>query len=155
MSTHDITDRAFYAALAHLMNSQPERYRVLGDCDMSAVFTLQRDAAAGGDINIQLVFAELACDAVDTISADEARLADFRLEGPVAEWQAMFDDIVANGRASGEWTINSLALRGDRIALEGDDPMGLDKFSRFIQTLQEFLDGAGRLGAELAATAAS
>ena len=154
MTTADITQRAFYEGLAHLMNSQPERYRVLGDCDMTTVFTLERPEADGGDIHLQLVFAELACDAVDMISADEARLADFRLEGPVGEWQTMFDDIVANGRASGEWTINSLALRGDRIRIEGDDPMGLDKFSRFNQTLQEFLDGAGRLGAELAASAA-
>ena len=45
----------------------------------------------------------------------------------------------------GLYTINSLALMGDRIRCEGDDPMGLDKFSRFNQTLQEFFDGARHL----------
>ena len=60
----------------------------------------------------------------------------------------MFDDIVANGTASGRQTINSLALLGTGstdIRLRGDDPMGVDKFSRFNQTLQEYLDGASRL----------
>jgi len=70
---------------------------------------------------------------------------DFRLAGPLEAWQAMFDDIAANGRATGLFTINSLALMGDRIRCEGDDPMGLDKFSRFNQTLQEFFDGARRV----------
>ncbi len=71
--------------------------------------------------------------------------ADFRLEGPLQAWQDMFDDIAANGRATGFHTINSLALMGDRISCRGDDPMGLDKFSRFNQTLQEFFDGAHHL----------
>ena len=53
-------------------------------------------------------------------------------------------DITANGSASGRLTINSLALLGTDIRLRGDDPMGTDKFSRFNQTLQEYLDGAAR-----------
>ena len=56
----------------------------------------------------------------------------------------MFDDIVRNGSASGRLTINSLALLATEIRLRGDDPMGVDKFSRFNQTLQEYLDGASR-----------
>ena len=52
-----------------------------------------------------------------------------------------------HGRATGLQTINSLALLGDDIALGGSDPMGLDKFSRFNQTLQEFFDGASTLPA--------
>ena len=55
------------------------------------------------------------------------------------------DDIVANGGASGRQTINSLTLLGTDIRLRGDDPMGTDKFSRFNQTLQEYLDGAARI----------
>jgi hypothetical protein len=92
--------------------------------------------------NIQIVFNALSCEAVDVVSDGDAATADFRLEGDVRDWTAMFGDIVANGEARGEWTINSLALRGDRIRCVGDDPMGLDKFSRFNQTLQQFLDGA-------------
>ena len=54
---------------------------------------------------------------------------------------------VQHGRAEGLQTINSLALLGGAIACVGNDPMGLDKFSRFNQTLQEFFDGAARVGA--------
>jgi hypothetical protein len=57
----------------------------------------------------------------------------------------MFDDITTNGRATGRRTINSLTLVGDRIDVRGDDPMGVDKFFRFNQTIQQFFDGAAQL----------
>ena len=38
------------------------------------------------------------------------------------------------------------ALFGDRISLHAADPMGEDRFHRFNQTLQEFIDAAARLG---------
>ena len=45
--------------------------------------------------------------------------------------------------ANSNWqTINSLTLVGDRIAVHGDDPLGVDLFFRFNQTVQAFLDGA-------------
>ncbi len=139
LHTPHVADVAFYRRLAHLMNAHPERYRVLGDADMVGVFTIIEPE---GSTNVQLVFSALSCDGVDVVSDGEAETADFRLVGDVREWTAMFSDILANGQAQGEWTINSLALRGDRIRCVGDDPMGLDKFSRFNQTLQQFLDGA-------------
>ena len=46
-------------------------------------------------------------------------------------------------RMNHDWTINSLALKGDPMVVACDDPTGTDKFSRFNQTLQEFLDGEG------------
>ena len=57
----------------------------------------------------------------------------------------MFDDIRRQrrappaGRRSTAWRCWATDIR-----LRGDDPMGVDKFSRFNQTLQEFLDGAAR-----------
>ncbi len=135
-------DPALYRSLAAVMNASPDRYRVLGDADMVAVFTI---VGASATTNVQLVFEALACADVAVVGDAEAATADFRLVGPESAWVSMFADIVANGHAEGEWTINSLALRGDRIRCEGDDPMGLDKFSRFNQTLQEFLDGTSRL----------
>ncbi len=138
----DVNSLDLYQQLAHQMNDHPDRYRVLGDADMTAVITIVGPTAT---TNVQLVFEALSCESVDTISVEEAHLADFRLEGPLEAWTAMFNDILANGHASGPWTINSLTLRGDQISCEGNDPMGLDKFSRFNQTLQEFFDGASRL----------
>ncbi|MDA8342473.1 MAG: hypothetical protein M0007_09655 [Actinomycetota bacterium] len=133
---------AFFDALAAEMNASGERFRAIGDADMTAVVVMRR---AGGDFRVRLVFDGLTCAGVAQVDEREAALGDFSLVGDLAEWQGMFGDIAANGRATGLWTINSLALLGDRIACEGTDQMGLDKFSRFNQTLQEFFDGAARI----------
>lgn len=133
---------AFFDALANEMNAHAERFAPLGEAEMTLVLVMGR---SGGDFRVRLDFESLGCTGVAEADDAEARGADFRLEGPLDAWRAMFDDVAANGRATGLYTINSLALMGDRIRCEGDDPMGLDKFSRFNQTLQEFLDGARHL----------
>ena len=68
------------------------------------------------------------------------RPCDYRLDGPLAAWQSMFDDIVARTAARpGCRRINSLALLGDDIALRGDRPDG----SRQVPAVQP--DAAGVL----------
>jgi len=134
----DVDRISFFNALAIEMNAHPERYQVLGDADMSALIVMNGDAS----FCVRVDFEELHCAGVHQAEPDDP--ADFSLVGDRDAWQAMFDDIVAHGRATGLQTINSLALLGDRIACGGTDPMGLDKFSRFNQTLQEFFDGAAR-----------
>ena len=128
----------FFSALAAEMNAHPERYQPLGEADMDAVIVM-RDVK-GGAFAVRLAFEGIRCEHVVETEADAP--CEYRLDGPLTAWRTMFADVVANGRATGLQTINSLALLGDEIALGGSDPMGLDKFSRFHQTLQEFLDGA-------------
>ena len=136
-----IDDEAFFAGLADELNAHPEQFKVLGDADMVAALVMRK---TDGDFAVRIAFEGLRVEAVAEIPAADAALADYYLDGPLAMWQAMFDDILANGSASGRLTINSLALLGTDIRLRGDDPMGVDKFSRFNQTLQEYLDGAAR-----------
>jgi len=138
-------DIAFIDALARDMNDHSDLYERYGAADFVAVFTMQRPD--DGAFRARVCVDGVKCVAVDEIDAEDESMSDFRLEGPLAAWQAMFDDIVAHGGATGLQTVNSLALMGDRIRLVGSDPMGLDKFSRFNQTLQEFLDGAARIAA--------
>jgi hypothetical protein len=138
----------FFEALAAEMNDHPERFKVLGDADMVAALVMHRPD--GSAFVVEIVFEGLQCEHVQTVNVDEARLADFRLEGPMAAWEEMFDDIRTHGAATGRQTINSLALIGTTIRLRGDDPMGVDKFSRFNQTLQEYLDGAARVAVAVA-----
>lgn len=133
----------FFEAMANEMNEHPERFTVLGDADMVAALVMHRPD--GSAFVAELVFAALRCEGVQAVGVEEARLADFRMEGPLDAWQTMFDDIRTHGAASGRQTINSLVLVGDAIKLRGDDPMGVDKFSRFNQTLQEYFDGAARV----------
>jgi hypothetical protein len=133
---------AFFDALAAEMNAHPERFAPLGEAEMVVGLVMSRP---GQDFCVRLTFESLGCPGVTEVDPAGAIAADFRLEGPLEAWQAMFDDIDANGRATGLYTINSLALMGERICCRGEDPMGLDKFSRFNQTLQEFFDAAGRV----------
>ncbi len=141
----DITTESFFRSLADEMNGHIERFTGLGEADMVAALVMR---SPRGDFAVRVRFEGLRCEGVDEVDAGEAALADFSLDGPLDLWQAMFDDIVANGAASGRLTINSLALLAtgaDDIRLRGDDPMGIDKFSRFNQTLQEYLDGTARV----------
>ena len=140
-----IDSESFFAGMADEMNAHPEIFRVLGECDMVAALVMRRD---GGDFAVRITFEELRCTEAVEITAEAARQADFSLDGPFTMWQTMFDDILEHGTASGRLTINSLAMLGTDstdIRLRGDDPMGVDKFSRFNQTLQEYLDGAARI----------
>lgn len=140
-----IDSTPFFQTLADDMNSRPDDFKVLGDCDMSAALVMRN---GDGDFAVKVSFAGLSCSGVTSITAADAdSSADYYLDGPLSAWQAMFDDILANGSASGRLTINSLALLGTDIRLRGSDPMGVDKFSRFNQTLQEYLDGASRTAA--------
>jgi hypothetical protein len=131
----------FFTRLAAEMNAHPELYRPLGEADMDAVIVM-RDPDRQ-PFAVRLAFEGIRCEHVVETEPDSP--CEYRLDGPLGAWQAMFDNIVAHGRATGLQTINSLALLGSDIALGGTDPMGLDKFSRFNQTLQEFFDGASKL----------
>ena len=136
-----VDTREFFVGLATEMNAHPERFTILGDAEMNVAIVMHRAEDA---FRVGLRFEGLRCDEVTVLSEAEALRADYRLEGPVDDWSAMFADIESHGAAWGQQTINSLALIGEHIVLLGADPMGLDKFSRFNQTLQEFLDGACR-----------
>ena len=135
-----------FTALAAEMNAHPERYRPLGEADMDVVVVM-RDPGRP-PFSVRLAFEGIRCEHVVEVEPDSP--CEYRLDGPLTAWRAMFDDVVAQGRATGLQTINSLALLGNDIALGGTDPMGLDKFSRFNQTLQEFFDGARLLALEVA-----
>ena len=135
----NIDSAPFFSALADEMNAHPDQF--LGDADMVAALVLRKD---GGDFAVKVTFEALGVKSVEEISAADAPKADYYLDGPLAAWQAMFDDILEHGAASGRMTINSLALLATDIRLRGADPMGTDKFSRFNQSLQVYLDGAAR-----------
>lgn len=132
----------FFDALADELNAHPERVLVYGEADMVVDIVVRRPA--GEPLRVRLTFEGLRCDGVTTVEEGTTG-ADFSLEGDRAAWEEMFRDIVTNGRATGLWTINSLAMLGGAIERCGTDPMGLDKFFRFNQTLQVFLDGAAQV----------
>lgn len=131
----------FFDGLASEMNSHPDRYEILGDVDIDMGIVMRR---SGGDFRARLRLEGIECTGVGPLEEGDERAVDCWLDGDVNAWHEMFDNIRANGRATGQLTINSLTMLAERIRLCGDDPMGVDKFSRFNQTLQELFDGAAR-----------
>ena len=150
MSEHPAVDTvAFFEGLAAEMNAHPEHYEVLGDCDLVLGLVMRR--ADGDAFRVRVTFEGVSCLDVSDMEAGDEALCDCWLDGPLAAWVAVVDDVVANDGATGRYTLNSLTLVGDEIVLRGSDVMGIDKFSRFNQSLQEFFDGAARAPALRAA----
>ena len=141
-----VDDIGFFEALAATMNADPARFRPYGEAYMCAGVVMR---TAAGEFRVRLDFDGLRCE---VFPWDGALPCDYWLDGPLAAWEQMFANIADNGRAVGLQTVNSLVMLGEDIRLEGRDPMGLDKFSRFNQTLQEFLDGTARLPERVPAT---
>lgn len=142
----------FFDALATEMNAHPEVYEVLGDLDMDIALVMKNPH---GDFRVRLTFEGITCAGVDEIGDGDEYTASCWLEGSLADWQTMFDDIAEHGHATGWWTINSLTLVGEKIAVHGEDPLGVDLFFRFNQTVQNFLDGASKVLASTPATAST
>ncbi len=79
---------------------------------------------------------------VRTIDARRADELDFVLVQPYDAWKAMLLDIKMNGRATGNYTLNSLDLQSEKEFAVGKDYNRRDAFYRFNQTFQEFFDNA-------------
>lgn len=145
MTTATRADRVqLFDALADAMAADAERYERLGDLDLDLVVRMRRETEP--DFLVRLEFHGITCEAVTAAQPGDEASADCWLEGDLAVWEAMFENITTHGRAVDEWTLNTLTLFGDRISLHASDPMGEDRFHRFNQTLQEFVDAAARLG---------
>lgn len=133
----------FYQDLADLMNNNPDQYETLGEVDFTLGVVMADEA--GSDLRLRLRFEDLGCTDVSALPEGGESSCDCWLEGDIDSWGEMFNDITTNGRATGRHTVNSLTLVGDRIDVRGDDPMGVDRFFRFNQTIQQFFDGAAEL----------
>lgn len=143
MTTTTRVDRIeLFEALAAAMAADAERYERLGDIDLDLVIRMRRSGEP--DFLVSLGFHGITCDRVAPAEPGDERTADCWLDGDVGSWEAMFDSIATHGHAVDEWTLNTLTLFGERISLHAADPMGEDRFHRFNQTLQEFVDAAGR-----------
>ena len=142
MTEHRIDTVAFFDDLAAAMAADPERYERLGDIELELALVMRRT----GDepFRVRLSFRGITCAGVTTAEPGEERTADCWLDGDIENWSAMFDNIAVHGHAVGDWTLNTLTLFGERIALHAADPMGEDRFHRFNQTLQDFVDAAAR-----------
>ena len=88
----------------------------------------------------ELDFEAFEVRTVKKIDARRAEELDFTLVQSGSAWKAMLEDIRANGRATHDYTLNSLDLRSTEEFARGKDYHRRDAFYRFNQTFQEFFD---------------
>jgi len=129
-----------FDTLATKLNARPEQYQVLGDAYLDIAFVMRRPDNSA--FRIRVCFEDLSITKVAEIAEGEEENSDCWLEADLSVWEAMFANIREHGQATGMHTVNALTMRGVDMQLRGSDPMGVDRFSRFNQTLQWFLEGS-------------
>ena len=105
-----------------------------------------------GDTNISCNFDVLDIREIKEISDEELRDVDIVIEMPVDAWVGMLENIKENGRAVGEWTLNTLDLRLDEEIHKNlmEDGFKADFFFRYNPSLQVFIDNAAQLEFDIA-----
>ncbi len=90
------------------------------------------------------------CSGAKKITAKGLEPLDFYLDMEPEEWQAMLNDIKANGQASFDYTLNTLDLeKDDGLAISATgDQYRADLFMRYNQTIQNLFDASARIDTE-------
>ena len=117
---------------ADLLNKS-DSFKRLGTCDAEVGIQV-------GATVYELDFEAFEVARVREIDHARAEELDFTLVQEPAAWRAMLEDIKANGRATHDFTLNSLDLRGEAELAKGKDYHRRDAFYRFNQTFQEYFD---------------
>lgn len=127
----------WFKEAADLLNKS-DSFKRLGTCDADVGVQV-------GDELFELDFE--AFELKDVRAIDERRAADldFVLVQEPEAWRAMLEDIKANGRATHDFTLNSLDLKSDAEFARGKDYHRRDLFYRFNQTFQEYFDMTSRM----------
>jgi len=128
----------FFEALRDAMRAAHERFSRLGFFDTTFGVRVFGDGADLAPTEFALTFDVFECTAV------RERLdgvgTDFILEGSLAAWRDMLDNVHALGAADTAHSINTLTHFGERLRVRYEDPDGHDKLYRFAESIQEFFD---------------
>ncbi len=127
----------WFQAAADMLNKS-DSFKRLGttDCEMGVRV---------GEEYFEIDFEAFEITKVSKIDAVRAGDLDFTLVQTPEAWQAMIEDIQTNGRATHDFTLNSLDLRSTEELARGKDYHRRDAFYRFNQTFQEYFDNAAKI----------
>ncbi|MFN8506802.1 MAG: hypothetical protein U0547_04465 [Dehalococcoidia bacterium] len=118
--------------------NKSDSFKRLGTCDTQM-------GVAVGDRYFEVDFEAFEMTGAKVIDAARADELDFTLSQDYDAWKAMLKDIKSNGRATHEYTLNSLDLRSDAEFAKGKDYNRRDAFYRFNQTIQEYFDMSSKM----------
>ncbi len=128
----------FFEALRTLVNADQERFRRLGTVDMTLVASIDYP---GHSDRYAIEFAGYRCVGARRLAIDEPAPKDaITLTGAYPAWREMIEDIVRNGGADLEHTLNTLTLLDDPMRVQADNQLDVDLFYRYQQNLQDFFD---------------
>lgn len=137
-------DAEWFLALGRLMESEGELFRRLGYAEVRFVIRIVGDDGhAERETAIELDGYKLGRAA--TLDNAPAFDPDFTICATAAVWNRMLSEIARDGRPEARHTLSSLALIGEELWLESGDQLREDKYYRYNQTLQEFLNLSGKL----------
>jgi len=132
----------FFAELRERVNADPDRFRRLGTVDMTLVVKIDYSDMSEC---YEVVFSGYRCVSVRKLpSAASIARGSIVVSGPYAAWREMVDNILANGQADLEHSLNTLTLLDTPMRVDADNQLDTDLFYRYQQNLQEFFDGAGQ-----------
>jgi hypothetical protein len=147
--TEIFPSRGWFRALADRMVAAPEKYRKLGAMDLTLV---PRIVFPDGHAEMYtLAFEGHRCTAVDRLEtpADVRGRHPVILEGDYEAWKEMIECIRQTGHADLRHTLNYLTLPDwplRLVAVDDDEgQLDVDRFYRYIETLQEFFDEAAHV----------
>ena len=150
----DFPSTGWFQRLADAMDRKPEKYRRLGVIDLTLV--LKIDFPEGRSERYGLCFEGYRCTRVTRL-ADDAPIAGKHpvvLEGELAAWQDMVENIEQHGAADLTHTLNYLTLPDwplRLVAASDEDQLDVDRFYRYNESLQEFFNEAAHVTARSAA----
>jgi len=129
----------WFQALADITKEDPG-YKKFGRLNAVIAFKC-------GDTNVSCNFDVLNIHEIKEITDEELRDVDIVIEMPEEIWKGMLENIKENGRAVGEWTLNTLDLRLDEEIHKNlmEDGFKADFFFRYNPSLQVFMDNAAKL----------
>lgn len=133
----DFPSIEWFQAAADLLNKS-DSFKRLGTCDSEMGVQV-------GDRYFEIDFEAFEVTGVKEINAARADELDFTLVQSPDAWKAMLDDIKLNGRATHDYTLNSLDLRSEVEFAQGKDYHRRDAFYRFNQTFQEYFDNTAKM----------
>lgn len=142
----------WYQALAERMNTTDRPiYEHIGEADVRWCLRIKPDLLMRKRFLFGFVFEEYGCTEVVQLDAkgDAADFApEFILEARYVIWADILHNSQRHDGADLGHTLNILSVNDDPIHVEAVDQLQADKFYRFGQTFQEYMDAARHLDTE-------
>ncbi|MBV8360402.1 MAG: hypothetical protein JO189_21090 [Deltaproteobacteria bacterium] len=132
----------FFNALKDQMTAEQARFRRLGFIDTTFGISVAHNGAAH---NFVLAFEIFELKDVHEVAQLDLAQLDFAIEGDLAVWREMIENIKRHGEADTAHDLNTLAHFGEALKISYADPEGHDKLYRFMESIQEFFDLSSRI----------